>query len=111
MSNLNLILNFKIDLNSKCEICVQTKQPRKPFKSIKFRNSSILEFIHSDVCDSNQISTHGGSRYFVTFIDDFSKYCYAYLIKTKDEVFNKFKIYKTEVENQLEKKIKILRPN
>ena len=45
----------------------------------------------------------------MTFIDDCSKYCHLYLIKTKDEVINKFKIYKAEVENQLEKKIKILR--
>ena len=32
-----------------------------------------------------------------------------FLIKTKDEVYNKFKVYKTDVENQLEKKIKVLR--
>ncbi|CAL2244459.1 unnamed protein product [Prunus armeniaca] len=44
-----------------------------------------------------------------TFIDDCSKYCYIYLIKTKDEVFNKFKVYKTEVQNQLERRIKRFR--
>ena len=36
-------------------------------------------------------------------------FCYIYLIKTKDEVFEKFKFYKVEVENQLDKQIKILR--
>lgn len=51
----------------------------------------------------------GGRRYFVTFIDDFSKYCYTYLLKTKNEVFNTFRIFKAEVENQLDKRIKILR--
>lgn len=45
----------------------------------------------------------------MTFINNFSKYCYSYLLKTKDEVFNKFKVFKTDVENQIEKKIKILR--
>ena len=55
------------------------------------------------MCDSSRPSTRAGNKYFVTFIGDFSRYCYVYLIKTKDEVFNKFKTYKTEVENQLEK--------
>ena len=45
----------------------------------------------------------------MTFINDCSRYCYVYLIKTKDEVFNKFKTYKTEVENQLERKVNKLR--
>jgi uncharacterized protein (UPF0305 family) len=41
-------------------------------------------------------------------IDDTSRYCYVYLLKTKDEALNCFKTYKAEVENQLEKKIKRL---
>ena len=44
----------------------------------------------------------------VTFIDDYSKFCYTYLLKSKDEVLDWFKVYKTEAENKLEK-IKILR--
>lgn len=46
---------------------------------------------------------------FITFIDCYSKYCYIYLIHFKSELFDMFKIYKVEVENQFEKKIKILR--
>jgi hypothetical protein len=42
-------------------------------------------------------------------IDDASRYCYVYLLKTKDEALNYFKTYKAEVENQLEKKIKRFR--
>ena len=45
----------------------------------------------------------------MTFIDDYSKFCYTYLLKSKDEVLNWFKVYKTEAENQLEWKLKILR--
>ena len=65
--------------------------------------------MYSDVCNSNDVLTHGGKRYFIIFIDDFSKYCYVYLVNHKNELFDKFKVYKTEVENQLERKIKILR--
>jgi hypothetical protein len=53
--------------------------------------------------------TKGGKMYFITFIDDCTRLCYVYLLKSKDEALNYFKIYKAELENQLEKKIKRLR--
>lgn len=89
----------------KCEICVQAKQPRKPFKSVD-RDSSMLELVHSDICEMNGILTKGGRRYFITFIDDCSKYCYVYLLRTKDEAFEHFKIFKAVRIDDL--KIKIL---
>lgn len=108
MMSLNLIPKFNIAPSARCEICVQSKFARKPFKSVE-RSSKPLELIHSDVCDSNRQPTRGGNKYFVTFIDNFIKYCYIYLLKTKDEVFSYFKIFKAEVENQLGSSIKILR--
>ena len=42
-------------------------------------------------------------------MDDSTKYCYVYLLKSKDEAIEKFVLYKNEVENQLNKKIKVLR--
>jgi transposase InsO family protein len=65
-----------------------------------------LELIHSDICEMNSVLIEGGQRYFMTMIDNASRYCYVYLLKTKDETLNYFKTYKAEVENQLEKKIK-----
>ena len=57
----------------------------------------------------NDELTKGGRRYFMTFIDDCTRFCYVYLLKTKDEALHYFKVYKAKVENQLEKKIKHLR--
>jgi hypothetical protein len=51
----------------------------------------------------------GGSLYYVTFIDDYSRKTWLYLLKTKDEVFNKFQEFKAEIENLTSKKIKTLR--
>ena len=65
--------------------------------------------INSDLCDFKTIPTRGSKNYFITFIDDCSKYCYVYLLHRKYEVLNMFKTYKAEFENQLEKKIKIIR--
>lgn len=55
--------------------------------------------------------TRGGKKYYVTFIDDFSRYTRLYLIRNKDEAFETFLIYKSEVENELNRKIKRVRSN
>ena len=68
-----------------------------------------VKFVHFDVCELNGILTRGGKRYFITFIDDFSRFTYVYLMRNKDESFDMFKRYKTEVENRKDRKIKILR--
>jgi hypothetical protein len=53
-------------------------------------------------------TSRGGERYFVTFIDDFSRKTHVYLLKAKGEVFDKFKAYKAMVENEIGMKIKTL---
>jgi hypothetical protein len=55
--------------------------------------------------------TEGGNGYFMMFIDDHTRFCYMHFSKSKYEASHHFKIYKTKVENQLEKKIKWLRPD
>ena len=109
LSSLNLIPKFSIVKGSKCHSCVQSKQPRKPHKAAEERNLAPLELIHSDLCEMNGVLTKSGKRYFMTLIDDATRFCYVYLLHTKDEVLDYFKIYKAEVENQLERKIKRLR--
>ena len=109
LSSLCLIPNFTIAKGSKCHSCVQSKQPRKPHKAAEERHLAPLELIHSDLCEMNGVLTKGGKRYFMTLIDDATRFCYVYLLRTKDEALDHFKIYKAEVENQLERKIKRLR--
>ena len=52
--------------------------------------------------------TKGAKRYFMMFLNDCTRFCYVYMLKSKDEALHYFKIYKAEVENQLKKKIKRL---
>ena len=106
LADMSLIPKFTFVKGSKCHACVQAKQPRKPHKPAKERNLAPLELIHSDLCEMNGELTRGGKKYFMTLIDDSTRYCYVYLLKTKDEALDFFKIYKAEVENQLERKIK-----
>ena len=55
------------------------------------------------------VLVRSGFQYFITFTDNFSRYGYVYLMRHKSESFEKFKEFKNEVENQLDKKIKVLR--
>jgi hypothetical protein len=109
IANLNLILKLYLIKGSKCQVWVQSKQPRKPQRSAEARNLAPLDLIHSDLCEMNGILTKGGKQYFITFIDDSTRFCYMYLLKSKDEALHYFKTYKAEVKNQLERKIKQLR--
>jgi transposase InsO family protein len=61
-----------------------------------------------DVCGPMSVTTCNGYRYFVTFTNDLSRYGYIYLMKHKSETFEKFKEFKKELENQLDRKIKHL---
>ena len=79
------------------------------YKAAAARNLAPLELIHFDLCEMNGELTKGGKSYFMTLIDDYTRFCYVYLLKSKDEALHYFKLYKTEVENQLERKIKHVR--
>jgi len=58
---------------------MKTKITRNPFPKVE-RNSKLLVLIHSNICDMHSISSIGGKKYFITFIDDYSKFCYVYLL-------------------------------
>src|SRR5436190_1491859 len=109
LAKMNLIPNFTTVEGSKCQVCVQAKQPRKSHTTAEVRDLVPLELIHSDLCEMSGVVTKGGKKYFMTLIDDSTRYCYVYLLKSKDEALYFFKIYKAESENQLDRKIKRLR--
>ena len=54
-------------------------------------------------------TTRAGKKYFITFIDDNTRYCHVYLLRSKDKILDVFKVYKNKVKNQLSKKIKAIR--
>ena len=68
-----------------------------------------MDYIHSDLWGLATVPSKEGHKYFVSFIDDFSRKVWIYFLKYKSELFNIFKEFKTLVENQVGKKIKVLR--
>jgi hypothetical protein len=63
-----------------------------------------LEPIHPDIYEMNGESTKYAKRYFMTLIDEYTRYFYVYLLKSKDEACHHFKVYKDEVQNQFDLK-------
>jgi hypothetical protein len=92
-----------------CKGCALGKNIKKPFPSSNNRSKEILDLIHSDVCGPMPVKSLGGSLYYVIFIYYYSRKTWLYLLKTNDEVFNKFQEFKAEIENLTNKKIKTLR--
>ena len=93
-----------------CAPCALGKQHRIPFPRGKAKRANeLLELVHSDLCGPMSVDSIGGGKYFLTFIDDKSRWTKVYILKSKSEVFETFREYKAEVENQTGKKIKTLR--
>ncbi|GJT71404.1 retrotransposon protein, putative, ty1-copia subclass [Tanacetum coccineum] len=95
--------------HKKCKYCISGKMARKPFLHPVKRAKDLLGLIHTYVYGPFRTMSKEGANYFITFIDDFSRYGIVYLMKHKHKVFETFKVFQNEVKNQLGKKIKAIR--
>ena len=82
---------------------------RRPFTAKGYRAKEQLELVHYDLCGPMTIQARGGFEYFITFIDDYSRYGYIYLMRRKSKAFEKFKEYRAEMKKRLNKCLKTLR--
>ena len=105
MQSLGLINNIDYSCLSKCQICDTSKLTKKTCESVS-RETKLLGLIHYDLGDLKQTMTRGGKKFYVAFIDDYSRFTKVYLLRNKDEMFDMFLSYKAEVENILDRKIK-----
>ena len=92
-----------------CDACVEGKQTKNSSTTLPKSSTRILEVVHSDVCGPIKPTSLGGNRYFVSFIDDFSRKSWVFLMKEKREVFSKFQQFKTMAETQSGEKLSTLR--
>ena len=108
LAKQGLLGNSKKVKLSTCEHCLKGKLTRKPFGKAT-RAEFPLQLIHSDVCGPMNMRARYGAYYFITFIDDYSRYGVVYLISHKSEALSCFKTFMNIVENQLDRRIKALR--
>lgn len=92
-----------------CDACELAKHTRGTYPSRGLRSHKPFEMIHSDVWGPCEVYSVSGHRWFVTFIDDFSRYTWLYLLKRKSDVFSVFKDLCALIHNQFGATIKTLR--
>lgn len=96
--------------NLNCDVCLRAKLTRNPFpKASESKSNGILDLVHCDLCGPMQNKTPSGNRYFLTIIDDYSRYCTIFFIASKDMAFDKIKEFVEQTENQFGKRLKVLR--
>ena len=66
-----------------CESCLEGKMTKRPFSAKDERSKEPLQLVHSDVCGPLSVQARGGYEYFVSFIDNYSRYGYVYLMHKK----------------------------
>ncbi|KAG6520427.1 hypothetical protein ZIOFF_017482 [Zingiber officinale] len=92
-----------------CEGCIFGKMHRLPFPKISYRAKVPLELVHADICGPTQTPSLNNYKYFLLFVDDYTRMMWVYILNQKSEAFPKFLEFKRLVENQCGRKIKILR--
>lgn len=93
-----------------CEGCALGKLTRVKFQSgTTKRSANLLDVVYSDVAGPMKTPTFGGMKYFATFTDDKSRLCKLYLMRSKDEVYDKFVEFVNWAENQTGRRVKVLR--
>lgn len=98
-----------IEKLSFCDYCILGKHNRLHFLPRMHKSVSILEYLHTDLWGLASVITHTGFKYFLSIIDDFSRKNWTFLLKSKSDTFGMFKNWKTLIENQTDKNIKVLR--
>ena len=90
-----------------CMPCQFGKQTTLPFNNNVSHALSPFYLIHYDVWGPSPITTQGGSRYFVIFVDDFFRYTWIYLFKNRSDLYKIYRDFTKMIETRLSKPIKV----
>ncbi|KAL5544057.1 hypothetical protein UlMin_007841 [Ulmus minor] len=106
--NVSYEKNKNIVCSTVCSSCQLAKSHRLPTHLSISRASKPLELVHTDIWGPALVKSTSGARYFILFLDDYSRYTWFYPLQTKDQALPVFKQFKLQVENQFDAKIKCL---
>ena len=88
-----------------CDACMSSKSHRLPYSNSPHQTSKPLEVIHSDLWGPSPVISHAGNKYYVSFIDDYTKYTWLYPLKLKSDVLQVFIDFQKRIERHLNHKI------
>ena len=81
------------------------------FKRKNYHSEEVLELVHTDLCGPIGTESYSGDKYFILFVNDYSRMMTVMYLKEKSQAFQKFKWYLARVEKETKKKLKCLRSN
>ena len=95
--------------HSVCSHCLAGKMHQLPFPKSVSITSKPLEIVHSDVWGPAPITSNNGTRFYVIFVDDFTRFTWFFPLHHKSQVLSSFMHFKSTMENLLSCTLKILR--
>ena len=97
--------------NHVCLSCQLEKISQLSFPLTMHRSSVPLELIHIDIWSPTPITSHTGHRYYIHFLDDFSKISWFYVLKSQTNVLCIFQAFCMQIKKYFSRKIKMLQSN
>ena len=92
-----------------CKNCQIGKMGKTSFKRKNYQSKDILEIVHTDLCGPIGVESYSGEKFFILFVDDYSRMMIVMYLREKSEAFEKFKWYLARVEKEIGKILKFLR--
>src|SRR5882762_2485839 len=102
------VISLKLAPDPICEPCLSSKMHANPFPPSESQTTCPLQLIHSDLHGPLHVCTHSGFCYWVSFIDDFTRFRVVFSLRVKSDTFEAFKAFKSYAENHMNVKIKAL---
>ncbi|WVZ94115.1 hypothetical protein U9M48_040051 [Paspalum notatum var. saurae] len=104
LRKFNLPVSSDLSHELVCDPCQQAKSHQLPYPKSTSMSKFSLELVYSDVWGPAPMSV-GRHTYYVSFIDDYSKFTWIYLLKRKSDVFQAFHNFRNHVERKFNRKI------
>ncbi|KAH9667020.1 retrovirus-related pol polyprotein from transposon RE1 [Citrus sinensis] len=91
-----------------CSACQYGKQSKQSFKSTETKTKTALELIHTDLWGPAPILSTHGHRYYISFVDDKTRYTWLFPLVAKSQALETFITFKNQIEKQSNLTIKAL---
>lgn len=87
--------HYPVSLPDFRDACQYGKVHQFPFYSTGIKTKSPLELVHTDLWGPTPLSSLNGYRYYISFVDDYSRYCWIFPLTLKSEALDTFKFFQT----------------
>ncbi|KAM2583718.1 hypothetical protein TB2_044793 [Malus domestica] len=103
------IPDISFNFDSHCDVCPVAKQTRLPFPLSSTSSLQPFELIHCDIWGPHRLPSSSGARYFLTIVDDYSRFTWLFLMNLKSETQEKIKLFFAYVNTQFQRQVKQVR--